>query len=414
MDKLRIGILGLGRGITHLKNFLTLPEAEVIGACDRFPMLRERAQQPIADADATTPVLAEFDELLALKPDAIMVATNGKLQVEHACQALTAGCHVLSEVPGAYTQQECMRLRETVEYTGKTYMLAENTCYWDFFRYFRKWVAEDRFGPISIAEGEYIHHLPATLLRPDGTRLSPTAARAAGHSDVRPIWRADQPPIQYLTHDLGPLLEVLDDRCVSVSCRSAPFRSTDAPLRSDGQIALFQTAKGALIKIMVTLNTRRPSEHRYRIFGIEGGAEWFSYEKAARRFSRGADHKQGWEVVPIGLGAHGDDTSAGHGGADLKVARHFTTSVLNGEPAPIDIYRAIEYALPGILANKSAELDGAPVPIPDFRPTPFTHTRFWDSLGTPDLEPESSPYRPIEQTSSSFDENKPQSVEPHP
>ena len=32
MDKLRIGILGLGRGITHLKNFLTLPEAEVIGA----------------------------------------------------------------------------------------------------------------------------------------------------------------------------------------------------------------------------------------------------------------------------------------------------------------------------------------------------------------------------------------------
>ncbi|MBT5803316.1 MAG: Gfo/Idh/MocA family oxidoreductase [Gemmatimonadetes bacterium] len=395
MDKLRIGILGLGRGITHLKNFLSLPEAEVIGACDRFPLLRERAQEHIAAAGASTPVLNEFDELLALRPDAIMVATNGKLQVEHACQALNAGCHVLSEVPGAYTQQECMRLRETVEYTGKTYMLAENTCYWDFFRYFRKWVAADRFGPISIAEGEYIHHLPATLMRPDGSRLSPTAARAAGHRDATPIWRADQPPIQYLTHDLGPLLEVLDDRCISVSCRSAPCHSPDAPMRSDGQIALFETAKGTLIKIMVTLNTRRPSEHRYRIFGIEGGTEWFSYEKAARRFSREADHKDGWDVIPIGLGAHGDDTSAGHGGADLKTARHFTRAILAGTPAPIDVYRAIEYTLPGILANKSADLGGAPVPIPDIRRTPFTHTHFWDSLGLPDVDPDPIQYQAL-------------------
>jgi hypothetical protein len=136
MDKLRVGILGLGRGITHLKNFLELPEAEVVGACDRFPALRERGEQCIAAAGSRAPVVQEFDELLALKPDAIMVASNGKIQVEHTCKALDAGCHVLSEVPGAYTQEECMRLRERVEYTGKTYMLAENTCYWDFFRYF--------------------------------------------------------------------------------------------------------------------------------------------------------------------------------------------------------------------------------------------------------------------------------------
>ena len=395
MDKLRIGILGLGRGFTHLKNFLALEEAEVIGACDRFPLLRERAAEHIASVDASTVVLRGYDELLDLKPDAIMVATNGKMQVEHACQALRTGCHVLSEVPGAYTQEECMRLREVVEYTGKTYMLGENTCYWDFFRYFRRWVAADEFGPISIAEGEYIHHLPATLFRPDSSRHTPTSAKVAGHEDTEPIWRADQPPIQYLTHDLGPLLEVLDDRCVSVSCRSAPFRSIDAPRRSDGQIAIFQTAKGTLIKIMVTLNTRRPSEHRYRIFGVEGGAEWFSYEKAARRFTRSAEERSGWEVVPVGLGAHGDDTSAGHGGADLKMARHFTQTVLMGKDAPIDVYRAIEYTLPGILANKSAELDGAPVPIPDFRLRPYEHTHFWDSLGLPEIDPEGRPYQPL-------------------
>jgi predicted dehydrogenase len=394
MDKLRVGVLGLGRGITHLRNFLSLANAEVIGACDRLPLRRERAQQRLDEVGAATRVVPEFDDLLDLRPDAVVVASNGKLQVRHAIQAMEAGCHVLSEVPGAYTEEECVRLRAAVERTGKTYMLGENTCYWDFFRYFRKWVVEDRFGPISIAEGEYLHYLPRTLRLPDGTGLTPTEARAQGRADAEPIWRADQPPIQYLTHDLGPLLEVLDDRCVSVSCRSAPWRCEDAPLRSDGQIALFQTAKGVLVKIMVTLNTHRPAEHRYRLFGVAGGAEWFSYERCARRFSRDREERSGWEIVPVGLGARGDDTSAGHGGADLKLARHFAETVLAGRPAPIDVYRAIEYTLPGILANRSAELGGAPVPIPDLRRRPFDHTTFWHTMPLPDADPSASPYQP--------------------
>ena len=37
-----------------------------------------------------------------MRPDAVVVASNGKRQVQHAIQAMEAGCHVLSEVPGAY------------------------------------------------------------------------------------------------------------------------------------------------------------------------------------------------------------------------------------------------------------------------------------------------------------------------
>jgi len=393
MEQLKVGILGLRRGFTHLRNFLDLEEAIVIGACDRFPENRKRAEEHIASVGSDASVLPELDDLLDLKPDAIIVASNGKVQVQHACEAMEAGCHVLSEVPGAYTQDECMNLMATVEATGKTYMFGENTCYWDFFRYIKKWILEDQFGPISIAEGEYIHYLPATLYAPDASRLTPAQAREQGRTDVKPIWRADQPPIQYLTHDLGPILELLDDRCVSVTCQSAPFQCLDAPLRSDGQIALFQTAKGTLIKIMVTLSTRRPGEHRYRIFGVEGGAEWFSYEKFCRRFLRDSAEKEGWETVPIGLGSIGDDTSAGHGGADLKLARHFTRSVLEDKPAPIDVYRAIEYTLPGILAAKSADLGGTPITIPNLRREPFSGNAFFETLGIPDSEPPATPYK---------------------
>ena len=390
MEKLRVGILGLRRGMAHLHNFLEIDQAEVIGACDRFPANRERAEELLAPTGGQ--VVPEFEELLAMEPDAVVIASNGKQQVEHACQAMEAGCHVLSEVPGADTEEELVRLRDTVERTGKTYMLGENSCFLDFLRYWRKWILEGRFGVISIAEAEYLHYLPRTLYAPDGSRLSPTEAKAQGRTDCKPVWRADQPPIQYLTHDLGPLLEVLDDRVVSVTCRSAPWRSPDAPLRSDGQIALFHTAKGLLIKIMVTLKTRRPAEHRYRLFGTEGSAEWFSYEGFCRRFDRSREEQEGWEKIDIGTAAL-DDLTDGHGGTDIKVARYFTEAILADKPAPIDVYRGIEFALPGIIASRSAEMGGAQLAIPDLRRQPFSTTTFWDVVGLPDTEPAGQPYQ---------------------
>ena len=271
---MKVGILGLGRGITHLSSFLAIEQAEVIGACDRFPALRKKAEELLNPVGGK--VVPEFDELLAMNPEAVVIASNGKLQVKHACQAMEAGCNVLSEVPGGYTEEELIQLRNTVERTGKIYMLGENACFRDFLRYWRKWLLENQFGSISIAEAEYLHYLPKTLFAPDGSRLSPGEAKTQGRNDCKPIWRADQPPIQYLTHDLGPLLEVLDDRCVSVTCYNAPYRCKETPLRSDGQIALFRTAKGMLIKILVTLSTRQPSGHRYRLMGTEGSTEWFS------------------------------------------------------------------------------------------------------------------------------------------
>ncbi len=196
MDKLKVGILGLRRGIRHLESFLRIEEVDIVGACDRFAPNRARAEEAIASAGGNGVVLHEYDDLLKLEPDAVVVASNGKMQVEHACQAMEAGCHVPSEIPGADSDDELVRLRDTVERIGKTYVLGENACYSDFSRYWRKWVLDGRFGPISIAEGEYLHYLPQTLYLPDGSRLSPSEARAKGITDAEPIWRADQPPIQ--------------------------------------------------------------------------------------------------------------------------------------------------------------------------------------------------------------------------
>jgi len=390
MDKLRVGILGLRRGFSHLRNFMRVEEAEVIGCADRIEQWRDKALERIAPEKIT--MVSEFEELLEMEPDAVAVASNGRQQAGHAIQALEAGCHVMSEVPGAFTEEEILHVAAAAERNGKQYMLAENSAFMDFLRYWRKWIIEGRFGPISIAEGEYLHYLPWSMVDEEGNQYTPTQVREEGITGVRPLWRGDQPPIQYLTHDLGPLLNVLDDRVASVVCRSGPYWCQEAPLRADGQIALFQTAKGSLIKIMVTLNTRRPGAHNYRLFGTLGSAEWYSHEGFCRRLDRDREEKEGWERVDIGTAAADDDKTVGHGGTDIKTAYYFTKAILEGKTVPIDVYRMADFTLPGIIANRSAELGGQPITVPDIRQEPFAGTNFWEHVGFPDRDPEARKY----------------------
>ena len=50
MSRLKVGIVGLRRGRTHLRNFLKLEQAEVVGAADRFEQCREAAQKQVMEA----------------------------------------------------------------------------------------------------------------------------------------------------------------------------------------------------------------------------------------------------------------------------------------------------------------------------------------------------------------------------
>ena len=206
MDRLKVGVLGLRRGLSHLRNFLNTENVEVIGAADRIEQWRDRAAETAAEMDRQVRLVAEFDELLEMRPDAVAIASNGREQAAHAIQAMEGGCHVLSEVPGAFTQEEIVHIATTSERTGRQYMLAENSSFMNFLRYWRRWVSEGRFGEISLADGEYLHYLQRTMVNATGDTFTPTEVREQGISDVRPSWRSDQPPIQYLTHDLGPLL----------------------------------------------------------------------------------------------------------------------------------------------------------------------------------------------------------------
>jgi predicted dehydrogenase len=179
-----------------------------------------------------------IEELLKSDVDAVYIATDKPLHTKHTVMALEAGKHVLSEIPVIETIEEAKILRDAVKaHPELKYMAGENCFYWSFIQTWKKMREDGKFGDILYAESEYLH-----ATHPD---------------DIKPYspenhWRRHNPAITYLTHNLGPLLYIMDDYCTSVSCMAPTVAKYNQYSTNDENgIAIFKTAKGAVIRIFI-------------------------------------------------------------------------------------------------------------------------------------------------------------------
>ena len=78
----------------------------------------------------------------------------------------------------------------------------------------------------------------------------------------------------YCTHSLGPLLDILDDRCVSaVGIDTVTHTAMDIG-SADMEVGLFQTACGRVLKVLCGfIVTREPAMHWQVFYGTEGTLE---------------------------------------------------------------------------------------------------------------------------------------------
>ena len=133
MKRMRVAVAGLRRGETFLRVLRTMPDVDVIGLADpdRERRIHARALLPAgSNAD-------EADSLASLldtdpPPDLVVLATPPIGRVADAVAALERGIHVLSEIPAAWSVEECEQLLSAAEASTGTYMLAENALYWGF------------------------------------------------------------------------------------------------------------------------------------------------------------------------------------------------------------------------------------------------------------------------------------------
>lgn len=184
-------------------------------------------------------------------------------------------------------------------------------------------------------------------------------------------------PIQYCTHDLGPLLQMLGDRCTTaVGMHTGNRRRPDLGV-IDMEVGLFQTEKDITIKQLVGFSVaKEPAHHWFTIYGTEGQLEKSRHSEVQGKtrsllYREGAyenlDEPITLDIPDLHPDAPPEATAAGHGTSEWYMVDAFLRCIAEDTEPEIDVYEALDWGLPGICAHISAEQGGEPVEVPDPR-----------------------------------------------
>jgi predicted dehydrogenase len=299
--------------------------------------------------------LNSYAELLDEGVDLVVVATPMPAHAEHSIQALEAGVHVLCEVPAVCSLDEAAALAKAVRSAKTQYMLAENCCFWAFVESWTAMTAAGRIGEPMYAEAEYVHDCRGAIRNPDGS----------------PAWRAHLNPIQYCTHSLGPVLQIVGGRCITATGLHTGTRLTPEFGTIDMEVGLFRTDRGVPIRILCAFGVARyPAYHSYTIYGTRGCLERPRHEDQTRAWFDDIPELQGMTTLPLGVrhrSAGQRELAGGHGTAEWAMMRAFLEAIRSGSKVPIGVHAGLDMTVPGICAHLSAERGGQLVEVPDYR-----------------------------------------------
>ncbi len=357
-DRIRVGVVGVGRGQSFARGATDAVGMELVALCDTW---EERLLSAGKELKAAT--YTDFDKFLEHEMDAVVLANYFHEHAPFAIRAMDAGLHVMSECAACHTLAEGVELARAVERTGKTYMLAENYPYFRYNQEMRRLYREGLIGEFRYGECEYVHPDPADV----------KMRRSCGIDH----WRHWIPATYYCTHSIAPVMYITDTRPVSVSAFVVPYDRDDPTVtmtvkRQDTAAPMMmRMSNGAVMKSLH--GGLRGHGVFTRIHGNKGLMESCRHgNKQCLRIRREPWEKREGEPVetvyePDFPVHHDRATRAGHGGGDFFTNYHFAEAIRKGGQPYLDVYRAIAMTLPGIQGWRSALADGQPFEIPDFR-----------------------------------------------
>ena len=354
--RIKLGIWGLGRGQSFIKAASAL-NIDVVAGCDINPMMRESFKKNVPDAYVTD----NEDDFLKQDIDAVLIATFFMDHSKHAIKAMEAGKHVMCEVTSFLTPGDGVKLVEAVEKYGKVYNLLENYSFTKENMFLRKLYEDGFFGDFMYAEFEYLHECRTLAYAYNVGNGVPIEPGYAVHS-----WRSFLNMHYYNTHSLGPVMAITGLRPVSVY---APVDDITLPgyldeLRTASVCPSFvKMSNGGLVRNLMG-STTNDYHMGGRFWGTRAGADKLHGLKIRVGACGGGEVlniKPEWPE----MGELAD--TMGHGGGDFWELYYFAREVLEGKPAPWNIYAAADVTLAGIMAARSYAMNGATLDIPDFR-----------------------------------------------
>ena len=364
MDVLKVGLAGAPRGSSFVGAFRSIPETEITSICD----IDEKRLLEIAEKHHIPGRYTDYEGMLEKEDlDIVVVATPMHHHVPQAVLALGKGINVLTEVTAAVSLGQCEELVRAVRDSDAKYMMAENYCYRRPNVLVGNMVRKGLFGEVYFGEGEYVHDVKG--MHHD----------ELGRPTWRTVWQVGKRGCTYGTHSLGPVLEWFGDRVAWVTCEGSGVHTNPEHVMDDTIIMICKTTGGALIKIRLDMLSNRPHNMVYyavqgtkgcyeapRGFGdehkvwlqdySEGKVEWRSLWDFEEKFM-----PEMWQNPPE------EAKRAGHGGGDYFEIHDFVDSIVKNTTPRIDVYKAMDFTVPGLVSEKSILNHGQAYSVPDFR-----------------------------------------------
>ena len=368
----RIGVVGGNFGSQfqwHLD-----PNCKVTAVCD----LRDDRLDHMVKIYGPATKYKDFRQFLKhTELDAIAVFTPVPLHVWMATEAMKAGKHVISAVPAGWSVEELELLLETVKKTGMKYMMAETSYYRPQVITCREWAHQNKFGTIFYTEAEY-HHEGLLELMYDERGF--------------PTWRCGMPPMYYPTHCIGIVVPISGERMTEVQAvgwgdghealatneYGNPFWNTTGFFKTSGghssRISVFwhvantEIERGSIYGDRMTYIMERPEGAPDTVIQISKDGKTsidsngYPEGKVTLEAYKEPTH---WEVLPPSM-----RVPTGHGGSHTFLTHEFISSILEDRWPTVNVYEAIAFTLPGIIAHHSALRGGEVLKIKDYGSAP--------------------------------------------
>lgn len=362
MDKVKIGVIGGGRGKSMIRYGREASNAQLVAICDFRDDVLDRMKKECGEDGIS--YYSAYDEFLKHDMDAVVLANYANQHAPFAIKAMRAGKHVFSEVLPVQTLKEAVELIETVEETGKIYAYGENYCFMSAPYEMRKLYRQGLIGEFEYGEGEYVHNCEP--IWPEITYGEPDH------------WRNNMYATFYCTHSIGPMIHITGLRPVKVTGFEGP--KTERKVRVGSKsgsfgMELIQLENGGIFKSIH--GDLYVDSIWYSLYGSKGNMESARESAQNGAFDRiyihADEYSGGYDTTKKDtyLPTRAQDEQAksfGHGTSDFYTMYNFVRKI-QGDPDAdiIDVYEALDMFLPGLFAYRSILNGGIPMEIPNLR-----------------------------------------------
>jgi predicted dehydrogenase len=237
----------------------------------------------------------------------------------------------------------------------------------------REWAHQNKFGAIFYTEAEY-HHEGLLEIMYDEQGF--------------PTWRCGLPPMHYPTHCVGIVVPITGERLTEVQAigwgdghqvlatneYGNPFWNTTGFFKTSGghssRISVFwhvadtEIERGSIYGDRMSYIMDRPEGSPDTVIQISKDgktsidANGYPEGKVTIEPYKEPTH---WEVLPPSM-----RVPTGHGGSHTFLTHEFISSILEDRWPTVNVYEAIAFTLPGIVAHQSALRGGEPMKIKDY------------------------------------------------